>query len=102
MNISKKIVSPIDNRIRKIQGSFSWIDHRFISKGIIDQLTPYEIYLYFWLVAVGDRYGISFYSIEKTAAKLKISADHICKARQGLIDKNLIAFKEGLYQVLSL
>lgn len=102
MNRYKKYVTPIDPRIRKITGSFSWIDHCFVSKGWIDLLEPAEILLYFWLVAVGDRFGVSFYSIEKTADKLKLSTDRIEKARSGLIGKKLIAFKNGIYQVLPL
>lgn len=102
MNRCRKHVTPIDPRVRKIAGSFSWIDHRFISKGWIDLLEPAESLFYFWLVAVGDRFGVSFYSIEKTADRLKLSTDRIQKARSGLVDKNLIAFKNGVYQVLPL
>lgn len=98
----RKHVDPIDPRVRKISGSFSWIDHRFVSGGWIDLLDPAEILLYFWLVAVGDRFGISFYSTEKTADRLKLSTDRIQKARSGLMDKNLVAFKNGVYQVLPL
>lgn len=98
----QKNVNPIDSRVRKITGSFSWIDHRFISQGFIDDLSPAEILLYFWLVAAGDRNGVSFYSIEKTGLRLKISADIIQKARRGLVDKKLIAYKNGVHQVLPL
>lgn len=100
---NKKTAKPINrNRIRKINSSFSWIDHRFVNLGFIDSLSACEIYLYFWLVAVGDRFGVSFYSIEKTCSKLKVSADRLLEARKGLVEKNLIAYQDGVYQVLAL
>ena len=39
-------------RIRKIEGSFSWIDHRLITGGFLRDLCPLEILLYLFLVAV--------------------------------------------------
>lgn len=98
-----KRAEPIDHkRIRKITGSFSWIDHRFVTGGWIDLLNREEILLYLWLVAVGDRNGISFYSDEKTAVRIKLSVDSICESRNGLIQKGLIVFKNGITQVLAL
>lgn len=98
-----KRAEPIDHkRIRKITGSFSWIDHRFVTGGWIDLLSMNEILFYLWLVAVGDRNGVSFYSDEKTAARIKMSVDFICESRNGLIQKGLIVFKSGITQVLAL
>lgn len=94
---------PIDkDRIRRISGTFSWIDHRFVARKWIDLLEAAEIYLYFWLIAVGDRNGVSFYSNEKTASLLKIPVAAIQKARGGLIQKRFIAHKSGVTQVLAL
>jgi hypothetical protein len=92
---------PIDpTRIRRITGSFSWIDHRFIPMMV--DLSRDENLLYLWLVAVGDRRGMSFYSDEKTASCLKITVGEIAAARAGLIAKDLVAYREGVSQVLSL
>lgn len=94
---------PIDKkRIRQIAGSFSWIDHRFVARRWIDLLDAAEIYLYLWLIAVGDRNGVSFYSDEKTASLLKIPVATIQKARDGLIQKRFIAYRDGIAQVLAL
>jgi hypothetical protein len=41
-------------RIRKITGSFSWIDHRFVSGGFLPDLSRDEILIYLFLV-VNDR-----------------------------------------------
>lgn len=92
---------PIDPaRIRTIEGSFSWIDHRFIP--MMEDLGRDENLLYLWLVAVGDRLGVSFYSDEKTASRIKLTVGEIGKARRRLIARGLIAYRDGLSQVLAL
>lgn len=96
-------MGPVDpTRIRKIEGTFSWIDHRLVTRGWFDVLSREEILLYLWWTTVGDKNGVSFYSDEKTACRLKVSTTEIRLARQGLIEKGLIAYREGIVQVLSL
>lgn len=96
-----RYIAPIDStRIRRIQGSFSWIDHRFICW--MESLSCDENLLYLWLVTVGDRHGLSFYSDEKTASRLKITVSEIAEARLGLIRQRLIAYRNGISQVLQL
>jgi len=96
----KKILDP--NRIRKIEGSFSWIDHRFITGGFLQDLSTIEITLYFFLVAVSDRNGISFYHDDRICSILTIPLTSLGEAREGLILRSLIAYEPPLYQVLSL
>lgn len=96
----KKILDPL--RVRKIEGSFSWIDHRFITAGFLQDLSTIEILLYLFLVAVSDRNGISFYHDDRICSLLKISLPSIGEAREGLIMRSLIAYSPPLYQVLSL
>ena len=96
----KKILD--HNRIRKIEGSFSWIDHRFITGGFLQDLSTIEILLYFFLVAVSDRHGLSFYHDDKICSILKIPLTSLGEAREGLILRSLIAYEPPLYQVLSL
>jgi hypothetical protein len=90
------------NRIRKIEGSFSWIDHRFITGGFLQDLSNIEILLYLFLVAVSDRNGISFYHDDRICSILKIPLTSLGEAREGLILRSLIAYEPPLYQVLSL
>ena len=59
-------------RIRKITGSFSWIEHRFVSGGFLSAMSHEEIVLYFFLVLVGDKNGISFYGYEKNLSDTSI------------------------------
>lgn len=98
----KHSAEPIDPRIRKIEGSFSWIDHRLITQGWFDALTRDEILLYLWWTTVGDKNGVSFYSDEKTASRLKVAVSEIQTARHGLVEKQLIAYRDGMTQVLAL
>ena len=90
------------NRIRKITGSFAFVEHRFLRNGFFQSLTHHELSLYLFLVLVGDRKGVSYYSYDKICTLLRISVDEYLLARNALIDKDLIAFDGRLFQVLSL
>jgi hypothetical protein len=92
----------VSNRIRKIEGSFAWIGHRFLRSGFFTSLTHHELLLYFFLVLVADRQGLSYYHYDKLCSLLCISLDDYIVARNQLIDKDLIAFDGTFFQVLSL
>ena len=98
--IKKKILNP--NRIRRINGGFSFIPHRFITDGFLASLEQKELLLFLFLVIVSDRNGLSFYSYDTICSLLQLDVDQYIKARDGLIDKDLIAFDGSLFQVLSL
>jgi hypothetical protein len=98
--IFKRLLCP--ERIRKIEGSFGWIDHRFVTGGFIHELSTVEILLYFFLVAVSDRNGLSFYHDDRIASLLKIDLPALGKARESLVQRSLLAYDPPLYQVLSL
>lgn len=89
-------------RIRTINGSFSWIDHRFISGRFIHDLSREEILIYLFLVAVSDRQGLSFYHDDRICSLLKIDLAALGEARAQLIERSLIAWRPPVYQVLSL
>jgi len=89
-------------RVRKINGSFSWIDHRLISGGFLNDMSSEEILLYFFLVSVSDRHGISFYYDDRICRILKIDLESLGQAREGLIYRSLLVYKYPVYQVLSL
>jgi len=98
--IKKKIL--VAERIRKVDGGFSFIPHRFLTGGFLSSLNPHELLLYFFLVLSGDRNGLSFYSYDKICTLLQMSLDQYIQARNGLMEKDLIAFDGTIYQVLSL
>jgi len=98
--VRKKIINP--QRVRSIKGGFSFIPHRFITDGFMSSLNGSELLLYLFLIAVSDRYGLSFYSDGSICSLLQMTSDNFQQARQGLIEKDLIAFNGTLFQVLDL
>ena len=89
-------------RIRRIDGGFSFIPHRFLTGGFLSALDPHQLLLYFFLVLAGDRYGLSFYSYDSICNLLQMSMDQYLQARHGLIEKDLIDFDGTIFQVLDL
>lgn len=98
--IEKKLLQP--NRVRHIDGGFSFIPHRFLTDGFLASLNQIEILLYLFLVLVSDRYGLSFYSYDAICSLLQITLDQYIEARDSLIRKDLIAFDGTFFQVLDL
>lgn len=92
----------IADRVRKIGGSFAFIEHRFLRNGFWASLGHHELLLYLFLILAADRQGLSYYSFDKICSLLAISCDEYIVARDALIDKGLIAFDGHLFQVLSL
>jgi hypothetical protein len=100
VKIEKKPLIP--QRLRKINGTFSYVPHSFLTKGFLASLSQTELLVYFLLVLAGDRNGLSYYSQDRLCILLKMSIDDFMIARNGLIKKSLIAFDGFLFQVLSL
>lgn len=95
-----KILSP--NRVRRITGSFAFIEHRFLRDKFWESLSHRELLLYVFLVLVADRNGVSYYNYDKIYSLLRIPMDEYLNARNALIDKDLIAFDGYFFQVLLL
>ena len=98
--IKKKILDA--SQIRRINGGFSFIPHRFLTDGFLASLQQQELLLYVFLVLAADRYGLSYYSYDRICSLLQMSVDQYITARDGLIKKDLIAFDGTLFQVLEL
>ena len=98
--VKKKILDP--SRIRRIDGGFSFIPHRFLTDGFLSVLGQKELLLYFLLVLVSDRNGLSFYSYDAICSLLEFSLDQYLEARDRLIKKELIDFDGTIFQVLAL
>ena len=95
--------SPIvPDRVRKIDGGFSFIPHRFLRDGFFASLGPNELLLYFLLVLASDRNGVSFYRCDSLCTLLTLQNDEYIDSRNALIAKDLIAFDGRRFQVLSL
>ena len=98
--ITKKPLHP--QRVRKINGSFAFIEHKFLRNGFWEALSHHELLLYLFLVLVSDRKGLFYYAYDKICTFLRISVDEYIIARNALMGKDLIAFDGHLFQVLSL
>lgn len=80
---------------------WSWIDRRFLREHG-DYLSREAVLLYLFLAAVADRHGLSFYSDHTLTSRLQLSQPVLERARQELLDRDLIAHQLPLVQVLSL
>lgn len=98
--LAKTLILP--ERKRVLTPPFAWIDRRFLLNGFLAELSHHENLLYFFLALVADRDGLSFYSYDKLCQLLKLAVDDYIQARNGLIDKGLIAFDGRQFQVLAL
>jgi hypothetical protein len=90
------------DRVRRINGTFTFIEHRFLKDGFFFALSHHELLLYLFLALASDRDGLSFYSYDKITTLLRISVDEFILARDGLINKDLLAFDGLIFQLLSL
>ena len=100
MKIEKKPILP--DRVRRIDGGFSFIPHQFLTAHFFTSLDQYELLLYFLLILVADRHGLSYWSQDKLCIMLRMCLDDFIYARNSLIRKSLIAFDGFMFQVLSL
>jgi len=103
----QKYCIPQPQRVRRIEKSFAWIDHRLLRNGFLTAMTNQEQALYLFLVLAADRHGVSFYRKEKICDALGMDWGQFEVARDRLIELKLIAFMaynagtpNGYYQVL--
>lgn len=98
--IQKRILVP--GRLRRPPATgWSWIDRRFLREHA-ERLTCDAVLLYFFLSAVADRHGLSFYGDGTLAARLRLTLSALNEARDELLTRDLIAHQPPLTQVLSL
>ena len=91
------------DRVRHIGGQrFAFIPHRLLRDGFFVSMTIEERSLYLFLVLAADRDGVSFYGYDRICSALELPLESYLLARNGLIDKDLIAFDGRRFQVLSL
>jgi hypothetical protein len=98
--IRKRVLNA--ERIRRIDGGFSFIPHRFLTDGFLASLEQKEILLYLFLVLASDRHGLSFYGYDAICSLLQLTLDQYIEARDALIEKELIVFDGAIFQVLAL
>lgn len=98
--IKKRLL--VADRVRQPpREGFSWIDRRFL-RDYAQRLTGDALALYFFLAAVSDKQGLSFYRDASIAARLRIRERAVVAAREELLVHDLVAYHHPLTQVLSL
>jgi hypothetical protein len=80
---------------------WSWVDRRFLRE-YAAHLSRDAVLLYFFLSAVADKHGLSFYGDGTLAALLRMSLPALIAARDELLARDLIAHEARFVQVLSL
>ena len=99
--MEKKVLVP--TLVRQVPaGNFSWVDQRLVRDGHLSKMTIDAVALYFFLVIVADRNGLSYYSDEGVLKHLRLTPEALDKARRDLVVLKLVAYRCPLYQVLSL
>jgi hypothetical protein len=80
---------------------WSWVDRRFVREHAA-RLSRDAVLLYFFLSAVADKHGLSFYADVTLAALLRMPLPALVEARDELLAHDLIAHEARFTQVLSL
>lgn len=96
----KRILIPARLRRPPATG-WSWVDRRFVREHA-ERLSRDAVLLYFFLSAVADKHGLSFYGDGTLAALLRMTLPALVQARDELLARDLIAYEARLTQVLSL
>ena len=92
----------VSDRIRRPpKEGWSWIDRRFLPE-LAPLLEQNAILLYFFLVAVSDKNGVSYYSDRGIAKSLRMDELAVAAARDELESHDLIADECPRYQGRSL
>jgi hypothetical protein len=98
--IQKRVLVPARLRRPPATG-WSWVDRRFVREHA-ERLSREAMLLYFFLAAVADRDGLSFYRDATLSALLGMTGQAVLQARDELLAHDLIAHESRLTQVLSL
>jgi hypothetical protein len=98
--IPKRVLIPARLRRPPATG-WSWVDRRFVREHA-ERLSRDAVLLYFFLTAVADKQGLSFYGEGTLATILRMPLPALVQARDELLAHDLIAHEARLTQVLSL
>lgn len=101
-------IVPEPGRVRRIEGSFAWLDHRLAREGHLERMTLHDLAVYVFLVLAADRQGVSWWRKDQICRKLAIDWDQFEESKARLLERGYIAFRpfrpsdvEGTYQVLA-
>jgi hypothetical protein len=77
------------------------VDRRFVREHMA-YLSREAVLLYFFLAAVADKHGLSFYADSTVALQLHMTLPTLVQAREELLARDLIAHEVRFTQVLSM
>jgi hypothetical protein len=100
----------LPSKERRIPASFAWLDHRLRAPAHLGRMSPEQIGLYLFLALAADRHGLSCWRLDRVERAMPcFDVPLLARARQGLVDLGLVAFKawstrerDGVYQLLAL
>ena len=102
-------VVPEPGRIRRIQGSFAWMDHRLLRDGFLEKFFLEDMAVYLFLILAANSQGCSWWRKDVMCKKLGIEWEDFEESKARLLERGLIAFRpfsrgdaDGFYQVLPL
>lgn len=107
---ARKVVPilPEPTKVRRIQGTFAWLDHRLLREGHLERMTLVDVAVYVFLVLAANREGCSFYRKSEVCKRLGIDWDQFEESKARLLERGYIAFRpfsagdvDGFYQVMS-
>lgn len=81
---------------------FSWIDQRLVQDHHLERLDVYAAALYLFLVTVANAQGLSWYGEAAITRRLPMDQAQLRHARCVLVRSGLLAFADGVYQILPL
>jgi hypothetical protein len=92
----------VPTRLRRPPATgWSWVDRRFVREHMT-HLSREAVLLYFFLAAVADKHGLSFYGDGTLVTQLRMTLPALVEARDELLARDLIAYETRWTQVLSL
>lgn len=98
---------PEPGSIRKISGSFGWLDARLVHEDWLSRIGPMGTSALSFLAIVGNRQGVSFYGREKMARLMGVGRSELDRSLERLVELELVAHRpwsehqiDGVWQVL--
>lgn len=85
---ARKVVPilPEPTKVRRIQGTFAWLDHRLLREGHLERMTLGDVAVYVFLVLAANREGCSFYRKDQACKKLGIDWDQFEESKARLLE----------------
>lgn len=96
----KQVICP--ERLRRVPPHFSWVDQRLVRDGYLKRLDVHAAALYLFLITVANGDGLSWYGDGSIARRLSIDEVRLRQARGDLVRAGLLAYANGVVQVLAL